>query len=830
MTQYPKWPNDRVTRLVEELSVEEKAALMAGIDMWTTAAVAGAGIPSFRMTDGPAGARGPGADVRSPSAALPCGIALGSTWDRELLVELGEVLAHQARSKGARILLAPTINLHRSPLGGRVFESFSEDPILTGELAAAVIRGVQALGVGATAKHFVGNEAESDRFVSNSVIDERTLRELYLVPFELAVRKGGVLAVMTGYNRLNGDWCSEDQDLLGILRDEWGFEGFVVSDWFGIMSTDKSLEAGVDVEMPGPARTYGKHLAESVRSGRTDESLLDRSVARILSVADHLGALDDGGPGPEQSIDLPEHRNVLRRALWSSAVLLKNEQILPFDPTKIRTLAVLGPNANHAQIMGGGSATLEPHYRVTPLEAIQNRLGNEMNVIFEPGCDTTVTLPALEMELSERFFDASGNEVLTRRSNTTRLRYFGAPSERMGDRWSVVASGSFVPESGGPWEFGLVQSGRARVIINGEVVVDGVTNPPALSSRVLGFGTDQLIGRVVLSAGEPVDLTIELSNESAPALVGALVGGRPVPPGDLMERAVEAAEKADAVVVIVGTNDDWESEGHDRSSMRLPGDQDELVRHACAANSNTVVILNAGSPLELPWADEAPAILNIWFGGQEMSDGLVDLLIGTADPGGRLPTTYPLRLEHTPAFGNYPGSNGEVRYGEGLLMGYRWYDTRHLPVRFPFGHGLSYTNFDTSEPVISLADQVVIETTITNIGDRAGTDVLQVYVEPVDPPVDRPRKELKAFEKVTLDPNESTTVRFALDDRAFSYWSPDPTDYEAAKLREDGMQVSTAPAQRKALPQPGWTYDEGLYLVHIGRSVSDIVHTLEIQR
>ncbi|HEY5890640.1 MAG TPA: glycoside hydrolase family 3 C-terminal domain-containing protein [Acidimicrobiia bacterium] len=807
------------------MSLEDKAALTAGTDMWTTAAVPAHGIPAVRMTDGPAGARGPN---RSPSVALPSGIALGATWDRQLMVEVGEVLGHQSRTKGARVVLAPTVNLHRSPLGGRTFESFSEDPLLTGQLAAALIRGVQSQGVAATVKHFVANEAETDRFVSNSVVDERTLRELYLLPFEIAVKDGRVQALMTGYNRVNGVWCGEHRELLSILREEWGFEGFVVSDWYAVGSTVDSILAGLDIEMPGPARTFGSHLADAVRDGRVSEETIDAAVSRLLSVFERIGALDDDAPGEEVSVDLPDHRAIARRAAQGSMVLLRNESVLPFDVDSLRTIAVVGPNADQAQIMGGGSATLEPHYRVSPLEAIRRRLGDRVEVTHEPGCDTTVTLPSLDIDLDEAFFDSDGNEVLRRKASTTRFLYFGPPSEELGDRWSMTATGVFTPTDDGVYEIGLVQSGRGRVLIDGEVVVDGVANPPPPSTRILGFGSDQIIGRVALKAGVSVEIKVDLSNESAPILVGAVVGVRRKPADDLLSRAIDAATKADAVVVVVGTNDDWESEGYDRTSLNLPGDQDELVRRICAANPNTAVVLNAGSPLDLPWAEDAPALLEIWFGGQEMSDALVDVLTGEADPGGRLPSTFPLRIEHTPAFGNFPGENGEVRYGEGLLMGYRWYDSRQLEVAFPFGHGLSYTEFEIGLPSMTIGQTVVVETEVTNIGDRRGVEVIQLYVEPVDPDVMRPRKELKGFEKVELGPGESTVVEFVLDVRAFAYWQPDGTDYGAAKERQASMQISAAPDEPEELKPTGWTVDPGKYRVHLGRSISDISHTVEV--
>ena len=817
--------------LVAALTLDEKAALTAGADLWTTVPVERLGIPAFLLTDGPAGARGASFERPTPSACLPCGSALGATWNPTLLEQVGIVIGEQARTKGARVLLAPTVNLHRSPLGGRTFESYGEDPLHVGLLAAAFVRGVQSRGVATTVKHLAGNEAEFERNTIDTVVDERTLRELYLLPFELAVREGGALGMMTAYNRLNGTWCSEHPELLTtILRDQWGFDGFVVTDWFAVDSTIGSAEAGLDLEMPGPARQYGAKLADAVRAGELDESVLDGIVGRLLGVFERLGALDDG-PSVEGVDDRPEHRAVARRAAVESTVLLRNDGVLPFDVASLRTLAVIGPNADRAQILGGGSAALEPHYRVTPLEALRRRFGEDVEIIYEQGCDIDVTVPPLQLPMEEVLLDAEGREVERRSVTSTKLLYFGAPSPALGSRWSVRTTGSFVPTVDGLHQVTLVQAGRARVLVGGDVIVDGVASPPPPGSALFGMGSEQVDGVVELTAGEPVELAIELSNDEAPLIVGAIVGVRPVPAPDLLERAVAAAATADAVVLVVGTNDDWETEGHDRTTLSLPGEQDELVRRVCAANPRTAVVVNAGAPVDLPWADDAPALLDVWFGGQEMADGLVDVLTGRADPSGRLPTTFPVRIEHTPAFGNFPGEGGEVRYGEGPLMGYRWYEARQLPVRFPFGHGLSYTTFSLGDPeVLEVADGTLVRVRVTNAGERSGSEVVQLYVEPVDPPVLRPHKELKAFAKVWLEAGQSATVTLGLTDRAFAFWQPDPAGYAAIRARQEATAVSITSASASPPPEAGWRVEPGEYRLHVGRSSADIDHVVTVSR
>jgi beta-glucosidase len=822
---------DRVRDLLDALTLDEKASLTAGADLWTTAAVERVGIPGWRLTDGPNGARGGSLTDMSPSVCVPCGTGLGATWNPELLEAVGAVLGAQARTKDARVLLAPTVNLHRSPLGGRTFESYSEDPLLAGRLAAAFVQGVQANGVATTVKHFAANEAEYERNTIDSVVDERTLRELYLVPFELAVRDGGALGIMTAYNRLNGTWCSEHAPLMAIARDEWGFDGLFVTDWYAMDSTVGSAGAGLDLEMPGPGRQYGAALADAVRQGELAESVVDDIVRRILGVFARLEALDDPPPGAEQVVDRPEDRAVARRAATEATVLLKNDGVLPFAVEDVRTLAVIGPNAARAQIIGGGSATLEPHHRTSPLDALRARLGSEIAITHEPGCDIDRTVPPLALELEEVVVREDGTEALRRTATSARLMYFGPPAPDLGRRWSVRVRGTVVPEVDGPHEVTLVQAGRARVSLGGRVVVDGVASPPPPGTALFGMGSEQVAGVVDLVAGAPVELTIDLSNDEAPLLVGVVVGLRPLPPSDLVDRAVAAAAAADAVVVVVGTNDDWESEGHDRTTLALPGDQDELVRRVCAVNRNTAVVLNAGAPVAVPWADDVPALLDVWFGGQEMADALVDVLVGDTDPSGRLPLTFPRSVEDTPAFGNFPGEYGEVRYGEGLLMGYRWYDTRRIPVAFPFGHGLSYATIDIGAPTVEVVDAeggVTLTVPVHNRGDRAGAEVVQCYVEPVTPPVFRPRRELKGFAKVWLQPDERSDVVLVLDARAFAHWVPDPTGYDAVRERQEASTVSFLRRPATPFSGPGWHVAPGEYRIHVGRSIADLPHTLTI--
>ncbi len=843
---------ERVDQLVAHLTLDEKAALTAGVDMWATAAVERLGIPSITVTDGPNGARGTALFGLGGETAvcIPCGSALGATWDPALVERVGVMLGEEALTKACRALLAPTVNIHRSPTGGRNFECYSEDPLLSGKTAAAFVRGVQSQGVVTTVKHFAGNDAEFERNTVDSVIDERALREIYLVPFELAVTEGGALGIMTGYNRLNGVHCAMHEELLaGILRGEWGFEGFVVTDWFGALDTEQSSRAGVDVEMPGPGRAYGPALAQAVRDGIISETDVDRLVGHYLGVLDRLGVLDAPPAGPSASVDRPEHRVLAREASISSLVLLQNDGVLPFDPSSISRVAVIGPNAERAQIMGGGSAALAPHYVVSPLDALRARFGDDVTVTYERGCviDKTtpevapprITTPDGRPGLLLEQFDS---DQIAGEPDSTRVCADGKVIV-VGDMAlgfdappvSLRVTGVYTADETGPHEFTFVQIlGGARVSIDGEVVFDGITDPPPPGTEFFGMGSAERNATLDLVAGRTVQIVAEYHTPRGMGLIrGVKIGCRLPEPPDLMDRAVAAADAADVAVVVVGTNADWESEGHDRDTMDLPGAQDELVRRVCAANPNTVVVVNTGSPVTMDWADDAPAILQSWFGGQEMGNALAAVLTGDADPGGRLPTTLPLRLEHNPSFGNFPGENSEIRYGESLLVGYRWYDSRHLPVRFPFGHGLSYSNFEIGVPrapeSFAPGATITVEVPVTNTGTRRGNEVVQVYVESVSPRAVRPSRELKAFTKVELDPGETTTVSLELGDRAFAYWDPaDPYWASTAEQRATGV-VPTGGINALHREEAGWYVDPGEYRIHVGRSSADVSHTHAIR-
>ncbi|MYL09663.1 MAG: glycoside hydrolase family 3 protein, partial [Acidimicrobiia bacterium] len=823
---------------------EEKADLVAGEAIWTTKSFPAAGIPSIGVTDGPNGVRGGGLlGTGTATACIPAGAVLGATWDPELVERLGGLLGDEARAKGCRVLLAPTINLHRNPLGGRNFECYSEDPILSGLTAAAFIRGVQSRGVATTPKHFVANDSEFERNTIDSQVDERTLRELYLVPFEYAVIEGGTWGLMSAYNRLNGTFCSENEWLLSqVLREEWGFDGFVVSDWFAARSTAASARAGLSLEMPGPGQWYNRGpIGEALAAGEMDEGHLDRIAGDVLRLLERTGAFDgpDGcEPGQEDELDRPEDRALVRQAAAAGTVFEANNAVLPLDPFMSGTLAVIGPNARKAQIMGGGSATVQAYRNVSLMDALGDEYGH-LDVRYAQGCDIERSLialsaPMLKGKLRLEYFnghDWSGPVVHTRESASAEMVFFGEPGPGVNpEAFSVRASGVLVAEDTGEYSLGLVQLGRCRILLDGEAVLDATEGEYAKGDDFFGMGSEVITAPVQLTEGRETPIVIEYSSRDSFMLCGARVGLKSQVDRDLIAEAVETAAAADVAVVVVGTNADWETEGRDRDSFDLPGDQPELIRRVAAANPNTVVVVNTGGACNLDWAGEVAGVLVAGFGGQEMGNAVADVLFGQADPGGRMTMTIPARYEHNPAYLNYPGENGVVRYGEGLHIGHRWFDARAIEPAVPFGHGLSYATFEWSAPRVTgggdaeMADPVIVEVDVVNTGDRSGSDVVQVYVEPPPSLLHRPVRELKGFAKVHLAPGERTTARIVLTRRAFAYYDPGDQSPQGLAI---GSPVPAGESEKRT--DPGWYVDPGTYTIWTARSSANLVHPAEMQ-
>ncbi len=782
---------------VTQLTVAEKALLTAGVDMWHTATVDRVGVPAVRMTDGPNGARGDRWSG-STSACLPCGSALAATWNRDLVRQVGRVLAEEARAKGARVLLAPTVNIHRHPLGGRHFESFSEDPYLSAEMAVAYITGVQERGVSAVVKHFACNDQEHERHSISVDVDERALREIYLPPFEAAVRTAGAWAIMSAYNRVAGTYCSEHRPLLtDLLRTEWGFDGLVVSDWRGTHSA-AAVDAGLDLEMPGPPL----HLGARLTDGGASETSLDRAANNLLTLIERTNRLPDDAPIARPAAE------VAREAAREAIVLLRNDGVLPLVAQSKQRIALIGPLAARAAAQGGGSAEVTPLHVVSPLEALRLRLGREANIAHEPGCALPGQLQLLDSHLLAQRANGGGALEVTYYDNQDfagepvareafaqgRIRWDRLPPGLSAREFSVRITATLVPDASGVWRVGVASAGQARVLIDDSLVVENAA--PVAGEPFLGQGSRQVTGEVDLVEGTPYQLVAEYRANRSSDTNDLRIGAELALPSDAVQRAASAAADADIVLLVVGYDGRWESEGFDRPHMHLPEPQDKLIRAVLRANPRTIIAVNAGSPVTMDWADDAAALLQVWFPGQECGAALVDVLFGDVDASGRLPTTFPRRLEDSPAFANYPGADGTVHYAEGIFVGYRHYDRQQVEPRFCFGHGLSYTTFSYSDPhVAPVADGVSVRITVATTGARAGVAVPQVYVRHLSSTVEQPEQQLREFAKVPLQPGESRTVEFSLPSRAFAYWD---------------------------VQQHAWTVQPGEFEVLIGESSRDI--------
>ncbi|MGB4871438.1 MAG: glycoside hydrolase family 3 C-terminal domain-containing protein [Candidatus Promineifilaceae bacterium] len=775
---------EKITALLEQLTLSEKVSMIAGVDMWHTAAVERLGIPAMKVSDGPNGVRGVDDNTGPTSACFPVGVALGATWNPALVEQVGQALAEEVKAKGAHVLLAPTVNIHRSPIAGRNFECYAEDPYLSGTLAGAYIDGLQSQGVGACIKHFVCNDSEFERHSMSSEVAERPLREIYLEPFRIALEKAQPWTIMSSYNRINGVWASENSALLrDILKGEWGFDGLVISDWYGSY-TEQVAAGGLDLEMPGPARWHDDRVRLAVENGELDEALLDDKVRRLLRTLFRVGAFDQPTLQPEQSIDRPEHRQLARKAAAEAIVLLKNDDdLLPLDPHKPQRIAVIGENAQAAQIMGGGSSGVNPHYAISPLDGIRQRVGEQVTVSYALGCPIHRQLPQIPADwlqtgadgragLTLSYFgnrELTGAPVYTAVVQKTELRWFGESNPYIDPtNFSLRLSGRLTVPQSGDYYFELTGIGRSRFMLDGQPCIDWWTP-----------GAEQTAVTLHLNAGQAYELLLEYSGPDAGKGRSVRLGCRPPQDADPIQTAVDLAAASDVAIVVAGLTREWESEGFDRLDMGLVGAQDELIRRVAAANPNTVVVLNVGSPVAMPWVDGVTAVLQLWYPGQEGGHALADVLFGDENPSGRLPTTFPRRLADNPAHLNYPGENGQVLYGEGLFVGYRYYDKKEIAPLFPFGHGLSYTTFAYANlQILAEGEAVQVMVDVTNTGKRAGGEVAQVYVRDEAARLARPLKELKAFAKVFLQPGETQTVTLSLTRQSLAFYDPAKQDWD----------------------------------------------------
>ncbi|MFS8500416.1 MAG: glycoside hydrolase family 3 C-terminal domain-containing protein [Caldicoprobacter sp.] len=655
-----------IKKLISQMTLEEKASLCSGLDLWHLKGVERLGIPSIMVSDGPHGLRKQNAEhielkTSVPATCFPTAVGLASSWNRELVEKVGAAIGEECQAEGVSVLLGPGANIKRSPLCGRNFEYFSEDPYLSSEMAASHIKGVQSQGVGTSLKHFAANNQEHRRMSVDAVIDERTLREIYLASFEGAVKKGKPWTVMCSYNRVNGEYASENKYLLtDILRDEWGFDGVVVSDWGAVNEKVKALEAGLDLEMPSSFGIRDQQIVQAVKEGKLSEEVLDRAVERILNLI--FKAVD--GRKENATYDKEAHHQLAREVARECMVLLKNEdKILPLK--RQGTIAVIGEFARKPRYQGGGSSHVNPTKLDDIYEEIKKSAGNSVNVLYAKGYR-----------------------------------------------------------------------------LDKDEVDEG-----------------------------------------------------------LLEEAKQVAMNADVAVIFAGLPEHYESEGYDRQHMRMPESHCALIEGVAEVQPNVVVVLSNGSPVEMPWIDKVKGLLEAYLGGQALGGAIADLLFGDANPSGRLAETFPKKLSDNPSYLNFPGEGDRVEYREGIFVGYRYYDKKGIEPLFPFGYGLSYTTFEYSDLNISKkeildTETVTVSVKVKNTGDRAGKEVVQLYVRDVESSVIRPEKELKGFEKVELQPGEEKVVTFELDKRAFAYYNVDIKD---------------------------WHVESGEFEIMIGKSSRDIV-------
>lgn len=777
-----------IDALLDQMTLEEQVSLLAGADFWRTVPIARLNIPALKVSDGPAGVRGGGPLVGGKkTAAFPVGIALGATWNPTLVFEVGQALAREAHDKGAGVLLAPTINVYRSSLNGRNFENYAEDPFLTGKLAVAYVQGLQSRGVAATPKHFAGNESEFERGSITSNIPERAFRELYLRPFEMVVKEGKAWAIMTAYNRLDGVFCSENERLLrDILRGEWEFDGLVMSDWGGTHSAGPSVQAGLDLEMPGPARARAGLLAEAQADPALAAAVRERArnVLRLIERTGTFAQPRDVRDDMENDTEYPETRALIRRAGAEGMVLLKNNGLLPL-PSGAK-VAVIGPNAATAQVMGGGSAQMNAHRRVSPLEGLKEALGANQ-VTYAVGCENDRLLPVPQTEITVEYRSSAGGPVIaSEEKGLAEVMWFSYPEGVNPLEFHATLTLTVNAAQDGLYDFSLASAGLSRLSVDGvatgQPLVDNWTHWEP-GDTYFGFGSDEVRGQTHLSAGKHtvmVEFTPKMVDVGIAAFNGVRIGFRPTPPEGTIEQAAQVAAQANYAVLCIGTNGDWETEGVDRWGLDLPGRQNELVEAVLKANPNTVVVLQTGGPVTMPWLENAPAVLQAWFPGQEAGHAITDVLLGQAEPGGRLPQTFLHSLKDDPTHPlnpdvQYPGSNGAVEYREGLLTGYRDVDSRGITPLFPFGFGLSYTTFDLSNAVLNRTtlepgETAELSVQVKNTGRRAGSAVVQVYVRDLQSRLERPWKELKGFAKVHLKAGEIQTVTVPLDMRSLAYY------------------------------------------------------------
>jgi beta-glucosidase len=825
-----------VERAIVRLDLETKVRLLTGYNFWATYAAPQIGLRPVVFSDGPAGVKGGSVKHDETTTSLPGPTALAASWDDELAGQIGELLAGEARRKGIDVVLGPTINLHRSPIGGRHFEQFSEDPLLTGRIATAYVRGLQSSGVGGCPKHYVCNDSETERQSYTVDVAERPLRELYMAPFERTVREGEAWSVMAAYSGVRGQPMTESDLLTDPLKKKWGFDGVVVSDWYATHTTVPTGRAALDLVMPGPEGPWGDALLAAVRGGDVSEAAIDDKVRRLLRLAARVGALEGVPPARPVATRPPqaEVSALVRRASAAGSVLLSNDGILPLAAGELRRLAVLGPRAAVAPGQGGGSSNLKADYAVKPIDGLRAALpGVEILAnpadLVQPGwqlmANAEVQLPveagadAGKPGILVRIFDedgATGGVIVPTASLAGDMGRETArqtrPDGRLGwggdsaiaGRHVLEISTRIVSSVSGKHRIGMMVRGRIAMWIDGRLVADEGEPPETIDIDALWGDSPYHVAEVDMTAGQPVEFRARWRKFfDQPVTFISLALEKPnVEPAEALAESERLARRADAVILVLGTTDQDESEGRDRTSLSLQPAQDELVRRVAAANPRTVVVVSAGSPVLMPWRDDVAAILLTWFPGQEAGNALADLLLGKVEPGGRLPTTWPAATDDVPILDTQP-VDGWLHYSEGLNIGYRaWLRSTAQPA-FAFGHGLGYTTWEYVAAEAATADGgPAVRVRLRNTGRRPGREVVQLYLSRPASSIERPVRWLAGYAAATAEPGQEVEVVVPVDRWALRHWNEAAGD---------------------------WAVEPGGFEVGIGRSVADLRLSLAIE-
>jgi beta-glucosidase len=808
----------RVDDLFGRLTQSEKLSMLTGT-IFTTQALPRLGLPAMEFADAGQGVRGGGLNpdpVGGPATAFPAGVNMASSWDANLLREIGMGLGEEARNKGTgvQIELGPAVNIHRSPLGGRDSEYMSEDPYLNSRLAVQYIEGMQSTGTGACIKHFACNNEEADRTTVNVLVDERTLREIYLPAFEAAVKEAHVMSIMAAYNRFRGPWCTANWYLLtNVLRDDWGFDGLVMSDWGAVHQTAGVLNGGTDIEMPGPGDLTAANVQTALNDGSIKQDTIDRAVKDILRATIRAGMADPVLHVPDHSVvGSAASQAIAYKGGLEGMVLLKNAGgLLPLNPSTIKSIAIIGPRAKDWQYNSLGSPQLTPTVLINPYDGITQRLANNKSVkiSYEKAIDNVGNpIPTSDLTaadgvthgLTGAYFssqDLSGTPVATRIDPSIDFTYTkdnrpdGIGAEHFSVRWTGTLTAPFT----GQYTFNITVDDGCRLLIRDKTVIDSWQDG---SSR-------PLTGTIQLTAGQNYPIKLDYYQNTGDAVV-SLSWLTPDKAHLPFTAAANAAAAADVAIVVVGS--ETEIEGTDRSTMDLPNQQDDLIEAVVRANPHTIVVLDNGGPvLVSSWINKVPSVLKAGFAGELGGKALAAILFGDFNPSGKLVDTYGVRREDYPDYGNFPGVHNVVHYSEGVYVGYRAFDKRKITPQFPFGYGLSYTTFRYSDiklqnPKWNPNGTFTVTAKITNTGKRAGAEVAELYIEPRSPRIDRPIRELKGFTRLDLAPGQTKTAQFTLVPRDFAYCD---------------------------VPGKQWRADKGSYIVEIGASSRNLLLNAPLQ-